>query len=180
MGSNFTIFVSLQFMESSLSFRFAGLDDINTIGFLAQQIWPVTYGEILSSVQLDYMLKLFYNPASLRKQMTEDKHQFVMVEEDDEAIGFASWSPAGEPGVFKLHKLYVLPGRQGKGLGKTMLHFIFDNVREQGGRILRLNVNRYNKARQFYEKMGFAVVREEDVPIGNNYFMNDYVMEVPV
>jgi hypothetical protein len=61
-----------------------------------------------------------------------------------------------------------------------MLHFILDNVREQGGRILRLNVNRYNKARQFYERMGFAVVREEDVPIGNNYFMNDYVMEVPV
>lgn len=169
-----------QIMEPSLSFRFADLDDINTIGFLAQQIWPVTYGEILSSVQLDYMLKLFYNPASLRKQMTEDKHQFVMVEEEDEAIGFASWSPTGEPGVFKLHKLYVLPGRQGKGMGRAILNFIIDDVREQGGSLLRLNVNRYNKARQFYEKMGFAVVREEDVPIGNNYFMNDYVMEAPV
>lgn len=167
-------------MEPSLSFRFADLDDINTIGFLAQQIWPVTYGEILSPVQLDYMLQLFYNPASLRKQMTEGKHQFVMVEEDDEAIGFASWSPAGEPGVFKLHKLYVLPGRQGKGMGRTILQFILDEVRAEGGSTLRLNVNRYNKARQFYERMGFTVVREEDVPIGNNYFMNDYVMEVPV
>jgi GNAT superfamily N-acetyltransferase len=167
-------------MEPSFSFRFADLDDINTIGFLAQQIWPATYGEILSSIQLDYMLKLFYNPAALRMQMTEDKHQFVMVEEDDEAIGFVSWSPSGEAGVFKLHKLYVLPGRQGKGLGKAILHFVLDNVREQGGSILRLNVNRYNKARQFYERMGFAVVREEDVPIGNDYYMNDYVMEMPV
>jgi GNAT superfamily N-acetyltransferase len=167
-------------MEPSLSFRFADLDDINTIGFLAQQIWPATYGEILSSVQLDYMLNLFYNPASLRKQMTEDKQQFVMVEEDDEAIGFASWSAMEEPGVFKLHKLYVLTGRQGKGMGRAILHFILDEVREQGARTLRLNVNRHNKARQFYEKMGFRVVREEDVPIGNNYFMNDYVMEVPV
>ncbi|HVU56957.1 MAG TPA: GNAT family N-acetyltransferase [Puia sp.] len=167
-------------MEPSLSFRFADLDDINTIGFLAQQIWPVTYGEILSPVQLDYMLQLFYSPASLRKQMTEDKHRFVMVEEDDEAIGFASWSPAKEPGVFKLHKLYVLTGQQGKGMGKAILHFIFDDVRERGGRTLRLNVNRHNKARQFYEKMGFTVVGEEDVPIGNNYFMNDYVMEAPL
>ena len=25
--------------------------------------------------------------------------------------------------------------------------------------------------------MGFAVIREEDIDIGNGYFMNDYVME---
>jgi hypothetical protein len=41
-------------------------------------------------------------------------------------------------------------------------------------------VNRYNKARQFYEKMGFVVIGEEDIDIGNNYLMNDYIMEVPV
>ncbi|MDO6431586.1 GNAT family N-acetyltransferase [Flavitalea sp. BT771] len=167
-------------MEPSLSFRFADLDDINTIGFLAQQIWPVTYGHILSSVQLDYMLKLFYSPASLRRQMTEDKQRFLMVEEGDEAVGFASWAPTAEPGVFKLHKLYVLTGRQGKGRGKAMLAFIFEAIRAQGAKVLRLNVNRFNKARQFYEKMGFNVVREEDVAIGNGYFMNDYVMEAAV
>jgi GNAT superfamily N-acetyltransferase len=167
-------------MESSLSFRFADLDDINTIGFLAQQIWPVTYGDILPPAQLDYMLQLFYSPASLRKQMKEDKHRFLIVEEEEEAVGFASWAPLDEPGVFKLHKLYVLTGRQGKGRGRAILHFIFDDVRARGGKTLRLNVNRYNKARQFYEKMGFSVVGEEDIHIGNDYFMNDYVMEVPV
>jgi hypothetical protein len=36
-------------------------------------------------------------------------------------------------------------------------------------------VNRYNNAKSFYEKMGFAIVREEDIPIGP-YWMNDYVM----
>ena len=167
-------------MEPSLSFRFADLDDINTIGFLAQQIWPVTYREIVSTVQLDYMLKLFYSPASLRRQMTEDKQRFLIVEEGDEAVGFASWAPTEEPGVFKLHKLYVLTGGQGKGRGKAMLDFIFDDIRAQGAKVLRLNVNRYNKAIKFYEKMGFSVVGEEDVAIGNDYFMNDYVMEVPV
>jgi len=167
-------------MESPLSFRFADLDDINTIGFLAQQIWPVTYGHILSSEQLDYMLQLFYSPASLLKQMKEDKQQFLIVEEGEEPIGFASWAPTGEPGIFKLHKLYVQTGRQGKGRGKAILHFIFDDIRAKGAKTLRLNVNRHNDARQFYEKMGFSVVREEDVPIGNDYFMNDYVMEVPV
>jgi GNAT superfamily N-acetyltransferase len=126
------------------------------------------------------MLNLFYSPAALRRQMLDDRHQFLIVEQGDEPIGFASWGPTAEPGVFKLHKLYVLPGRQGKGLGRSMLQFIYQAVGPAGGRILRLNVNRYNKARQFYERMGFTVTKEEDVPIGNGYFMNDYVMETAV
>jgi diamine N-acetyltransferase len=167
-------------MDEPLCIRPAELDDINTIGFLAQQIWPVAYGAIVPKEQLQYMLNLFYSPAALRRQMVDDRHQFLIVEQGEEAIGFASWGDAGEPGVFKLHKLYVLPGQQGKGLGRSLLQFIYGDIRPSGGRTLRLNVNRLNKARQFYERMGFAVVREEDVPIGGGYFMNDYVMEVEV
>jgi GNAT superfamily N-acetyltransferase len=167
-------------MDATLSIRPGELEDINSIGFLAQQIWPEAYGHILSAEQLEYMLNLIYSPASLRKQMLEDKHQFLIVEQDGEAIGFASWSATAEPGVYKLQKLYVLTGRQGKGLGRALLQYIFEAIRPFGASLLRLNVNRHNKARQFYERMGFAVVREEDVPIGNGYFMNDYVMEIKV
>ena len=99
------------------------------------------------------------------------------MEEEEEPIGFASWSPAAGPGVYKLHKLYVLPGRQGKGLGKAILEFISEDIAPLGARVLKLNVNRHNKARRFYEKLGFTVIGEEDIDIGNNYFMNDYVME---
>ena len=176
--------------DETLSIRPGELEDINTIGFLAQQIWPETYGAILPAEQLQYMLNLFYSPASLRRQMIEELHQFLIVEDEDEAIGFASWgvasggvasgNPTEEPGVYKLHKLYVLPGHQGKGLGRALLQYIFEAIQPEGASLLRLNVNRYNKARQFYEKMGFAVVKEEDVAIGNNYFMNDYVMEIKV
>jgi len=167
-------------MDESLSIRPGDLDDINTIGFLAQQIWPETYGDVHSEGQTQYMLNLFYSPAALRRQMLDDKHQFLIVEEGEEPIGFAAWSGTEEPGVFKLHKLYVLPGHQGKGLGRGMLQYIYEVIRPQGARTLRLNVNRWNKARQFYERMGFAVIREEDVPVGRGYFMQDYVMEAAV
>jgi len=163
-------------MNATLSIRLAELDDINAIGFLAQQIWPEAYGHILPQEQLEYMLGLFYSPAALRRLMLEDGHSFLMVEEDGEPIGFASWSPYGDPGVYKLHKLYVLSGRQGKGMGKAILNFIYEDIR--GATALQLNVNRQNKALQFYEKMGFSIIREEDIDIGNNYFMNDYVMEL--
>ena len=172
-------------MEETFSIRPAELEDINTIGFIAQQIWPDTYGKIISPEQMQYMINLFYSPASLRRQMVEDHHRFIIVEHDEEAIGFASWSELADPGqtgtgLYKLHKLYVLPGIQGRGLGRAILQFIYDTIRPEGATGLRLNVNRYNKATQFYERVGFSVVGEEDVDIGNGYFMNDYIMEIPV
>ncbi|HET6254593.1 MAG TPA: GNAT family N-acetyltransferase [Puia sp.] len=167
-------------MDETLVIRPADLDDINTIGFLAQQIWPDTYRDILSAEQLKYMLKLIYSPKSLRRQMVNEHQQFLIVERADEPIGFASWSATPASGVYKLHKIYVLPGRQGKGLGKTLLQFIFETIRPEGATKLRLNVNRHNKARQFYERMGFTVIGEEDIDIGNGYFMNDFIMEISV
>jgi len=167
-------------MDETLLIRPADLDDINIIGFLAQQIWPDTYGDILSPEQLKYMLKQIYSPRSLHRQMVDEHHQFLIVEQDEEPIGFASWSTSADPGVFKLHKIYVLPGRQGKGLGKTLLQFIFETIRPEGATRLRLNVNRYNKARQFYERIGFAVIGEEDIDIGHGYLMNDFIMEIAV
>jgi len=41
---------------------------------------------------------------------------------------------------------------------------------------LLLNVNRQNKARFFYEKLGFKIAYSEDIEIGNGYLMNDFVM----
>lgn len=163
-------------MNEELIIRTADIDDIATIGFLAQQIWPGTYQEILTPAQLEYMMELIYSPDSLQQQM-RNKHQFLIAELDEEAIGFASFSALEEPGVYKLQKLYVHPKTQGKGIGKALVDFIIEQLPRPESTILRLNVNRYNKARQFYEKMGFVVTKEEDIDIGNQYFMNDYVME---
>jgi N-acetylglutamate synthase-like GNAT family acetyltransferase len=147
--------------DEPISIRPAELDDINTIGFLAQQIWPVAYDGIVPPDQLQYMLNLFYSPASLRKQMVDERHQFLVVEQGEEAIGFAAWSAMNEPGVFKLHKLYVLPGQQGKGLGRSMLQFIFGAIApatkcqplQQGPAVLRkTGVPRGRGRRRRYRK----------------------------
>jgi len=41
-------------------------------------------------------------------------------------------------------------------------------------------VNRYNKAKDFYEKAGFIIKETADIEIGGGFFMNDYVMELPI
>jgi ribosomal protein S18 acetylase RimI-like enzyme len=58
-----------------------------------------------------------------------------------------------------------------------MIDHIIKEIQQQGATALQLQVNRHNKARSFYKKIGFAVMEEADFDIGNGYFMNDFVME---
>lgn len=163
-------------MEIELQIRMADEEDINVIGWLAQQIWPVAYKDIVSADQIAYMLHHIYSPEALKQQMA-DKHQFLVAELEEEPVAFASYSAINETGLFKLHKLYVLPELHGRGIGAALLDFIREEILPLGGTKLRLNMNRNNKAKSFYQKNGFKIIGEEDVDIGNNYFMNDYVME---
>ncbi|MCZ8227754.1 GNAT family N-acetyltransferase [Flavobacterium sp.] len=50
-------------------------------------------------------------------------------------------------------------------------------ARKQGSLTLCLNVNRFNKAITFYEKMGFSISSEVNIELEHGYMMEDYVME---
>ncbi len=106
------------------------------------------------------------------------QHTFFLAEFAEEPVGFASFSASDEPGIFKLHKLYVKSGIQGRGLGRALINHILLELDALKATALELNVNRNNNARSFYEKLGFQVIREEDIDIGNDYWMNDYVMRL--
>ena len=154
----------------------ANADAIPSIKKIANLTWQVTYKKILSAEQMNYMLHLFYDEISLQKQIAQG-HQFILAVENDEAVGFASYSPKeNNIAVYKLHKIYVDPDQQGKSIGKLLLNYIIDDIKTKNADKLELNVNRRNKALHFYQKNGFEIIREEDIDIGNGYFMNDYVM----
>ena len=156
-----------------------GTESIPLIGRLSVRIWPEAYGSILSDTQTSYMLRLMYSDDALQTQINQKQHQFIIAYDGSEPVGFASYGikSLGETGVYRLHKLYVMPGLQGKGVGKKLLQFIVDDTLPKGAKILELNVNKQNKAIQFYEKMGFKITMEEKIDIGQGFIMDDYVME---
>ena len=47
----------------------------------------------------------------------------------------------------------------------------------QSNRII-LNVNKNNSAVQFYQKVGFTIMEELILDIGEGYVMDDYVMQL--
>lgn len=165
----------------------ATFKDIPLIRELCFAIWPQTYSHIITPQQIDYMLEMMYNPISLQKQMEEDGCTFIVVYDNNLPIGFAAYAQLTEPReqpaneainttTWKLDKIYVLQSQQGKGTGKFIINYIVDEIKAKHAKTLQLQVNRQNKAKNFYEKLGFKIIKTSDFDIGNGFFMNDYVM----
>lgn len=157
--------------------RKATTADCKLIHGLALQTFPATYKEILTPEQIDYMMEWMYSPDNLRKQMEEEGHVYLLAYNGDEAVGYVSVQPEGED-LFHLQKIYVLPSAQGTHCGSFLFREAIKYIKtvHPAPCTMELNVNRYNKALHFYEHMGMKKVREGDFPIGNGYYMNDYIM----
>lgn len=161
-----------------LRFENATAADIPLIRDIASRTWWPAYGSILSAEQIQYMLNHIYAPDALQKVMDEQSQSFILLYDRRGGQGFAAYGPRKQDaGVYKLHKLYVLPQTQGRGYGHALIHEVKGRVAHAGARALELNVNRYNPAKDFYARSGFRIIAEEDIPIGP-YWMNDYVMRM--
>lgn len=155
--------------------------DIPAIRAIAHAAWPVAYGTILSPAQLAYMLQLMYSEAALREQMEAKGHRFLIAEANGAALGFAGFEH-GYKGQrrTRLHKLYILPGTKGTGLGAALLASVEAAARAAGDETIELNVNRFNPTKIWYLRRGFAVERDEVIDIGHGFVMDDHVMVKPL
>ena len=160
-----------------ISIRKTSLLDFPIIQSIAYQTWPETYGQILSKAQLNFMLDKFY-ALDFLKLNSDNNQLFYIIEENQKPIGFIGIEHNFEGKLItKIHKLYVLPNNQGKGIGKLIISFIADLAKKSQSECLILNVNRFNKATIFYQKTGFKIIQEVNIEIGNGYLMEDFVME---
>jgi ribosomal protein S18 acetylase RimI-like enzyme len=160
--------------------RRAKAEDMHIVTDLAERIWPQTYSEYISAEQLRYMLDLMYNQGELLMQLQKG-YTFLIASEEANDVGFACYSVIdSEKNIYKLHKIYVLPEMHGKGVGKILINEVVDLAKRNGGKSLELNVNKNNKAKDFYIKIGFNIKESVTLNIGNGFVMDDYVMELDI
>lgn len=166
---------------TTTSIRKATLDDCGLIHQLAVEIFPATYCHILTPEQIDYMMEWMYSIESLTRQMEKEGHVYFLLYEGETLCGYVSIQREKED-LFHLQKIYLHPDVQGKGYGKLLFEQAKKYIKEVSPSpcIMELNVNRNNSAVEFYKRMGMEIVREGDFPIGNGFFMNDYIMAVVV
>ena len=167
----------------------ATAEDMMCIHDMAEIVFRHTYCDMLSAEQIDYMMEWMYSAESLRRQLDEG-HVYYIALRDGVPCGYVSVQPDGlaDDGLplFHLQKIYVLPSEQGTGLGRVLLETVLEHVRDcvgaggPEGAVIELNVNRNNPAIGFYHRFGFQILRQGDFPIGNGYYMNDYIMGLEV
>lgn len=159
--------------------RKADVQDAPLINSLASVVFTLTYREILSPRQNEFMFEWMYAIDNIRGQMQEG-HCYFILEDKNQACGYLSIQQEQE--LFHLHKIYVLPAYQKTGAGR----FLFEQALAYVKSIhpspcrLELRVNRENPAVGFYKKMGMKVLRSDDFDIGQGYYMNDYIMGIEV
>ncbi|MDI1324105.1 MAG: GNAT family N-acetyltransferase [Algoriphagus sp.] len=163
-----------------IEIRKALAEELPIVREIAYQTWPETFFEILSPPQIEYMLNMMYNLKTLESHLSEKGQVFLLAEEEGEFLGFAAYElNYSEREKAKLHKIYVLPSAQGKGLGKKLIHEVSDQAKAKGQKSLLLNVNKFNQpAIDFYAYLGFKEAYREVIDIGNGYVMDDVVMEL--
>ncbi|MEA4867352.1 MAG: GNAT family N-acetyltransferase [Rikenellaceae bacterium] len=162
--------------------RIAGKEDFPIIQDIAAQAWPEAFKDILSYDQIEYMMEMMYSNSSLEKQITEQNHLFLLsysqVGEKVLYTGYASYEVNyNRSNLTKLHKLYLLPQFKGKGIAKMILSQVKSIAFGESNRGVVLNVNRNNPAISFYNSQGFKISGNVDIPIGNGFYMEDYIME---
>jgi RimJ/RimL family protein N-acetyltransferase len=86
-----------------------------------------------------------------------------LVYQGNELIGHAAICRTGEPGVYSLNFLYLLPRKRSRGLGEKMVGLLEQYAREElSARRLVLITRTYNPgARKCYSKCGFREYSRE-------------------
>ena len=156
--------------------------DCGLIHKLAWQIFPETYKEILSKEQIEYMMEWMYSleRASANRWKKKGMCTSLPVRSAKRRVMYPYSNR--EKDLFHLQKIYVLPYYQGAHCGSFLFREAVKYIRDvhPAPCIMELNVNRNNKAVGFYEHMGMKKSREGDFPIGNGYYMNDYIMQLKI
>ena len=161
-----------------VEFKKIEINDWAKIQKIAYETWPNTFGQVIPKEQINYMLRLIYSEESLKKQILEKGHNFILAEKESQALGFTSYeiNYYSEPQLM-IHKLYILPVTQGLGIGTKFLNLLSHIALQNNNNRLRLKVYFENtKAIGFYEKYGFKNIGTETTDIGNNYIISDNVM----
>jgi ribosomal protein S18 acetylase RimI-like enzyme len=173
------LYFSLDLNQLKMSkIRQATTLDIPHIQNIATTTWPETFAEILSKSQMDYMIHMMYSTDALASQIQGDEITFWLATTDKAIKGFMAFQPHHPSELqIKIHKLYILPSAQRKGIGQELIKKLVAFGIAGNFKNITLNVNKYNhSATNFYKRQGFDIIKEEVIPIGEGYIMDDYVL----
>ena len=150
-------------------------NDIKNLYLLIQEIWPEVFIPIIGKEQVEYMLVHYQGEAVISEDIKKG-YKYFLIMEGDEAIGYFAFFLEKES--LEISKIYLLKNYRGLGLSREVFDHIEEQARKNNKAKLTLHVNRNNKrAVEVYLHEGFVISKTVDLPLGEKFFLNDYIME---
>ena len=152
--------------------------DIEDLSILATKIVREHYDPIIGKAQNEYMLKKFQSVDGIKRQIDEG-YIFYWAKYDGMDVGFFSFTQ--KEGKLYISKLYIDKEYRGKKIASAIIQFLSKEAKRNNLSKIFLNVNKRNfDTIKVYKHLGFELLREEKNPIGNDFYMDDYVYELSI
>jgi ribosomal protein S18 acetylase RimI-like enzyme len=153
--------------DLALSLRLARPADAAPLARIYVEAWQDTYAAILPHNLLAGM-SVGVHTARIERAIRKSA---VLVAEDARhgAIGLAGFGAARDRGLGfdgEVYTLYVAPGFQGQGVGRSLLHGAFAAMKARAFQSCLIWSHAQNNACFFYEAMGGARIAERRVVLG--------------
>jgi len=144
---------------------------------LAQDIFIDYYTPINGKQHATYMAEKFLSVQALKEEIDSDTVlKLVLV--NNQPGGFLEYKLDNDR-VF-LSKLYLHKDYRHQKIGSKMLSDVIEYTKENNKRAIYLTVNKHNNTKKLYDHWGFKVIDSVVTDIGNNYVMDDYIMELNI
>jgi diamine N-acetyltransferase len=130
--------------------------DLPAIRSLLWQSWLATYSNFIPRADLRTYFDAHYALKAMKMLFKNPDVCGLVAEKETTLCGFARTRINREDERFYLPSLYLLPGHEGRGLGRMLLHAAQEEARRRGFHALWLGVMVQNsRALSWYRKLGF-------------------------
>lgn len=141
--------------------------DIQKIAETHVASWQSTYVGLVQQAYLDD-LSVSRCMDSWSEALADPNHSMLACELNGDIVGFSSYGPSRDQGtgsdVGELYSIYLIESSTGHGIGTTLWDQSYNNMRDLNFNQITLWVLSSNqRARRFYEKMGFELDGGEKV-----------------
>jgi ribosomal protein S18 acetylase RimI-like enzyme len=154
--------------------------DLPTIQRLLLETWLDAYGSFIPREDLAGYLNARYSQPKLDALFDDPDVTGLVAEADGAVIGYAKLYHARAEQRFYVHQLYILPARQGLGLGHRLMACAEERARELGADQIWLGVMVKNaQAVAWYKKMGYTVTETAPFAMGSTT-VDHYIGYLPL
>lgn len=141
-------------------------EDFGAVRNILLVTWKDTYNFIPEKDILTHLEK-YYSEAKLLELFDNPSAMGILVEVEDQAVGWMKLFEDKAAERFYISSLYVLPQYQGFGIGKKLLLAADETASRLNYNKIWLGVMKDNiKALDWYRKIGFHFIEEEPFKMG--------------